>query len=210
MTAAKKPTTAKKPATAKKAAPAKTTTARKAAPRKAAKTIRNLHGTVVHARFYSVSPKDPYRLALNPRGQQGDTSIIPVNLQDDPTFLSGVGVLWEVITNTEAAQLREGYAPVGYLGRSDAPQIIRVEDTTVTSAPDWDGKGRLPQDREITRTERGSDQRQSDREFGTGVHTIDVPGSDAALHAGLKAGNEALPDGVDIASRRVVIERVKG
>lgn len=202
MAATKKTTT-----TAKKA-PAKKTTTRTAAPRKTAKTIRNLRGTVVHARFYSVSPKDPYRLALNPRGQVGDTSIIPVNLQDDPTFLSGVGVLWEVITATEAAKLREDYSPVGYLGRTDAPQIIRVEDTTITSAPDWDGKGRLPQDREITRTPQG--KQASEREFGTGVHTLDVPGSDAALHAGLKAGNEALPADVDLSSRRVVVERVKG
>jgi hypothetical protein len=196
---------AKKKPAAKKA----TTTAkpRVTAARKTAKTIRNLRGTVVHARFYSVSPKDPYRLALNPRGQNGDTSVVPVALQDDPTFLAGVDVLWEVITATEAKALQGGYAPVGYLGRTDAPQIIRNEDTTITSAPDWDGKGRLPVDREVKRTSQG--KQMSEREFGTGMHTADVPGSDAALHAGLKAGQEALPDGVDISSRRVVVERVK-
>jgi hypothetical protein len=202
MAAAKKQTAAAKKAST-------TAKPRATAPRKSAKTIRNLRGTVVHARFYSVSPKDPYRLALNPRGQSGDTSVVPVALQDDPTFLAGIDVLWEIITATEAKALQGGYAPVGYLGRSDAPQIIRTEDTTITSAPDWDGKGRLPVDREVKRTTQGK-QLSERGEFGTGMHTVDVPGSDAALHAGLKAGQEALPDGVDISSRRVVVERVKG
>lgn len=195
-----------KTTTAKKA-PAKASTTPRA-PRKTAKTIRNLRGTVVHARLYSVSPKDPYRIALNPRGTVGDTTVVPVALQDDPTFLSGIGVLFEVITATEAKQLQGGYAPVGYLGRTDSPEIVRPEDTTVTSAPDWDGKGRLPQDREVTRTSQG--KQASEREFSTGMHTTDVPGSDTGLHAMLKAGQEAIPADVDITSRRVKVERVKG
>ena len=207
MAAAKKATTtAKKPTTAKKA-PAKSTT-RTSAPRKTAKTIRNLRGTQVHARLRSKNPKDPFRIELQPRGQAGDTTVVPVELQSDPTFLDGIDVLWEVITASEAKELAAGYAPTGYLGRNDAPVIIRPEDTTITTAQDWDGKGLAP----VERTVQG--RQASQREFGTGMHTADVPGSDTGLHAQLKAaaeeGNNALPDGVDIASRRVSIERTRG
>lgn len=206
MTTSKKTTTRKKSLAAAKA-PAR--------PRKGPKTIRNLRELVVHGRLYSKSQKDPFRIALNPRGQVGDITIIPTDLTDDPTFLKGIGVLWEVITQSEARELEATYAPVGYLGREDAPQIIRDADTTITSADNWDGTGRrAPVDRNIKMKERGSEQQHSDREFGTGMHTADVPGSDHALHAQLKAaqeaGTEALPDGVDLASRRVVVERVKG
>jgi hypothetical protein len=194
--------------------PAKKTTRSKApaatkprVPRKTAKTIRNLRGTVVHARLYSQNPKDPFRIALNPRGQSGDVTVIPVNLIDDNTFIQGIGVLWEVITAAEAREIP--YASVGYLGRVDAPQVVRPEDTTLTTADDWDGKGRrAPQDRNVRTRERGSDA--PEREFGTGMHTQDLPGSDTALHAQLKAGQDAMPDAVDMTSRRVVIERVKG
>lgn len=182
---------AERKTTAKKA-PAKSTT-RTSAPRKAPKTIRNLRGTVVHARFYSLNPKDPYRIALSPRGQYGDTTIIPVALQEDPTFIQGVGILWEVITTTEAKKIAESYAPVGYLGRENAPQVIRAEDTTIARQKDWDGKGRIPV-----------------REAGTGMHTTDVPGSDTGLHEQLKAGQDALPPEANITDRRVTIERVKG
>lgn len=208
MAPRKTSTTAKKaPAAAKKPS----------APRKGPKTIRNLRGTVVHARLYSQNQKDPFRIALNPRGQQGDTAVIPVALQDDGTYIQGVGVLWEVITQTEAKAIQ--YSPVGYLGREDAPTIIRPEDTTVATADDWDGTGRrIPQDRNVQRKERGSEQTHADREFGTGMHTADVPGADHGLHAQLKAaqtaaeamGQEATPEGVDVTSRKVVVERVKG
>lgn len=206
MTTSKKTTTRKKSPEAAKA-PAR--------PRKGPKTIRNLRELVVHGRLYSQSQKDPFRIALEPRGRLGDITVIPTNLTDDPTFLKGIGVLWEVITQSEAQALEATYGPVGYLGREDAPQVIRPADTTVASADDWDGTGRrAPVDRNLQIRERGSEQQHNDREFGTGMHTADVPGSDHALHAQLKAaqeaGQEALPDGTDINSRRVVIERVKG
>lgn len=212
--APRKTSTTKAPAKAPaKKAPAAVSKPR--APRKGPKTIRNLRGTVVHARLLSQSQKDPFRIALNPRGKQGDTTVIPVVLQEDATYIQGIGVLWEIITETEARQIQ--YGPVGYLGRADAPEVIRPEDTTVATADDWDGTGRrIPQDRNVQRKERGSDMPA--REFGTGMHTADVPGSDQALHAQLSAaqkaaesmGQEATPDGVDVSSRRVVIERVKG
>lgn len=179
--------------TAKKA-PAKSTT-RTSAPRKTPKNIRNLRGTVVHARLYSQNPKDPFRIALNPRGQSGDATIIPVALQDDPTFLQGVGVLWEIITATEAKSIQ--YGQVGYLGRTDAPEVIRPEDTTVTAQPEWDGKGRMPQRKEAQVTP-------------IQTKLADVPGSDTGLHETIRGGADALPEGVDISSRRVAIERVKG
>lgn len=191
----------------------KTTTPR--APRKTAKYIRNLRGVPVHARLYSQNPKDPFRVALEPRGRQGDTTVVPVALIDDSTFLKGVGVLWEVITETEYKQIQ--YGPVGYLGRDDAPKVERPEDTTVMTADDWDGKGRrVPEERNIQgrvikRTESG--RQTVDRlEHGTGMYIVDVPGSDSALAAGAIAaaeqgGSTALPEGVDLQSRRVVIER---
>lgn len=204
-----------KKSSSKAKAPAK----RASTPRKTAKTIRNLRGTVVHLRLYSQSQKDPYRIELKPRGTQGDITTVPANLASDPTLTSAIGVLVEVITTAEANALRETYAPVGYLGRSDAPVVVRPEDTTVSTADDWDGTGRrAPVDRNLEIKERGSEQVQSDREFGTGMHTTDIPGADHGLHATLKAGqdaaqamgSEATPEGVDVTSRRVVIERVKG
>ena len=192
--------------TTRKAPAKKATTPRQAAPRKTAKTIRNLRGTVVHARLLSLDPTKPFRIALNPRGQNGDTTIVPVALQNDSTFVLGVNVLWEVLTATEAKALV--YGPVGYLGRTDSPKIIRPQDNTLTTAEDWDGTGRrAPEDRKIVNRKRGN---ETEREAGTGIHTIDVPGSDTGLHALLKAGQEALPTDVDISSRRVVVEHVKG
>lgn len=204
MAAAKKTTTAKK-------APAKTATAKPRAPRKTAATIRNLRGTTVHARLYSLDREKPFRIALNPRGQSGDTTTVPVNLLDDDTFIKGTGVLWEIITATEAKQIAASAPQVGYLERADAPVVIRPEDTTVMQAEDWDGKGRVPQQRQVKRIQG---QEASEREYGTGMHTIDVPGSDQGLHAQLqsaqKAGESALPENVDLSSRRVAIERVRG
>lgn len=162
----------------------------------------------MHARLYSQDPEKPFRIALQPRGVQGDTTTVPATLVNDYTFTQGVGKLWEIITTAEAREAE--YAPVGYLGREDAPQIIRPEDTTVAVADDWDGKGRVPVER---RTSTGK-QLSERGEFGTGMHTADVPGSDTGLHAQLKAaqqaGADAMPPGVDIASRRVAVERVRG
>ena len=187
-------------------------------PRKTQVTIRNLRGTVVHMRLYSQNPKDPYRIELKPRGTQGDWTTVAAKYSDDPTLLQSVGVLVEVIPMTEAKALQATYGPVGYLGRTDAPQIIRPEDTTISTADNWDGKGtRPPQDRNFQMHERGSEMNQADRVAGTGMNLADVPGSDIGLHAGIRAqqevadpGNPATPEGVDLTSRKVVIEHVKG
>jgi hypothetical protein len=50
------------------------------------------------------------------------------------------------------------------------------------------------------------------------MNLVDLPGADHGLHATLREGQraaeamgqEATPEGVDVTSRRVVIERVKG
>lgn len=209
MTTPKKDTGSKAPAAKKSSTPRQ--------PRKTAITIRNLRGTVVHLRLRSLSDKDPFRIALTPRGRQGDYTVVPANLTDDPTLVQALGVLVEQITQSEARQL--SYGPVGYLGRSDAPQIIRDEDSTVTSADNWDGTGRrAPDQRNVQHHERGSEMDQSDRANGTGMNVVDVPGSDSGLHAQIREaaqaadamGQNATPEGVDVTSRRVVVERVKG
>lgn len=186
------------------------------APRKTAQAVRNLRGTVVHLRLYSQSPKDPYRIELKPRGINGDATTIPAKLVDDPTLVSALGVMVEPITQTEFKALQRTYGPVGYLGRDETVVVVSDKDNTVTTADNWDGTGRrAPQERNVQHHERGSEMNQSDREFGTGMHVADVPGSDTALHADLKAqaaamGGNAVPEGVDLQSRKVTIEHVKG
>jgi len=184
------------------ATPRKTTTAAKApakprAPKAGPKIIRNITGVPVHFRLGN--QKDPYRVQLAPRGQQGDTESIPVALQQDYSFIQGVGKLFEIITETEARNLQ--YSPVGYLARDDAAKIYRQEDTTIQTADNWDGQGRrAPEDRNI-RT--------------TGQKFADVPGADVALHNTIRGGqatadsNPAMPEGVTF-DRSVKVERVQG
>ena len=186
------------------ATPRKTsTTAAKApakprAPKAGPKIIRNLRNMPVHLRMGN--KKDPFRVQLAPRGLQGDTESIPVEVQQDYGFISGVGRLFEIITATEARDLQ--YQSVGYLERTDTAKIYREEDTTIMTADDWDGKGtRTPQERN-KRTQ--------------GQVLTDVPGSDAALHQAIRTGqaavdgdNPAMPEGVAF-DRKVTVERVQG
>jgi hypothetical protein len=181
----------------KAAAPKATAPAKPRAPKAGPKIIRNITGVPVHFRLGN--QKDPFRVQLAPRGQQGDTEAIPVALQQDYSFIKGNGQLFEIITETEARSLE--YSPVGYLGRVDAPKVYRQEDTTIQTADNWDGQGRrAPEDRNI-RT--------------TGQKLSDVPGSDVALHDTIRGGqadvesNPAMPDGV-VFDRNVTVERVSG
>lgn len=199
--------TAKKTTTPRSAAakPAETASKpkRAATPRKSAKTIRNLRGCVVHLRLGS--QKDPYRVELLPRGHNGDVQTVPASLTDDGTFVAGVDVLFEIITPAEAQALAQGYGPIGYLGRTDAPTIIHPDDATVMEAPDWDGKGRLPQDRQVK-----NNQATVTRANPT---LADLPGSDTALHESLRreqrAGQSAMPPEAQF-DRRVTVEHVQG
>ena len=182
----------------KAAAPKAAPKARATRPKAGPKIIRNLRQMPVHFRLGN--NKDPYRVQLAPRGQQGDTESIPVALQVDYAFIRGVGSLFEIITVTEARALQ--YQPVGYLGRTDAPKVYTEADTVIQTADDWDGKGqRAPEDRNV---------RTSGQVFA------DVPGSDEALHETLRHGQEnvdkpnpAMPEGVNF-DRSVTVERVSG
>ena len=154
--------------------------AKKTSTRKTPKTIRNLRGTVVHLRLFGTEREKPYRIELAPRGQVGDTHTVPVALQDDGTYHAGLGVLFEVITTTEARNLK--YAPPGQLQRDQA-ELMREQDNLIQKSADWDGRGRVP-------------------ERPIGPPRVNVPGSDPAL------SDAALPPGVDF-DRKVTVEKVR-
>ena len=181
----------------KAAAPKATAPAKPRAPKAGPKIIRNITGVPIHFRLGN--QKDPFRVQLAPRGQQGDTEAIPVALQQDYSFIQGRDKLFEIITETEARSLE--YSPVGYLARDDAAKIYREEDTTIVTADNWDGKGRRPPGERNIRT--------------TGQKLADLPGSDEALHATIRGGqaatdaNNAMPEGV-VFDRSVKVERVSG
>lgn len=140
---------------------------RTAAPRKTAKTIRNLRGTLVHLRLFGEGGDKPYRIELKPRGMYGDVHTVPANLIDNDTFVAGVDVLFEIITKTEANKIE--YAPQGYQG-IEAAKIVRDSETVISRTPDVDTSPR-----------------------GMGPTYLNTPGSDADLHAKLAEGNAALP-----------------
>jgi hypothetical protein len=144
----------------------------------------------------------------------GDYDTIPAK------FVSGlkdVGVLYEIITETEKRELE--YGPMFYEAREQAT-ILRDEDTVISTQENWDGKGRAPQNREPVqrRDSHGHAILENDRaDVGAGPRYADVPGSDAAVHEGLRAGarqaadpsDAALPPGVSF-DRRVTVERTRG
>jgi len=141
------------------------------APRKTAKTIRNLRGTPVHLRLFGAGNEKPYRIQLAPRGTPGDVHTVPVGLIDSDTFTAGIDVLFEIITQTEARKIE--YGPQGYQGIEPA-KIVRPSETVIKTVPDMDSKGKLPP-----------------REMGP-TYT-DVEGSDKALHQALRE-NAAMPE----------------
>jgi len=180
---------------------------RRARPKVTGATIRNLRGAVVHLRLFSNNPEKPYRIALEPRGTNGDTWTIPHDLTDDPTFLKAIDVLVEVITPAEERALKLDYTPGGYQGRTDAPRVERPEDTTIMVADNYDGKARqVPTDRGIARKQN----LRNDPNENVGQQFADLPGTDQALHAALRAGQSALPPEATFDRGRVQIERVRG
>lgn len=175
--------------TTKKTAP-KTTRTRTAAPKKGPKIIRNLRNMPVHLRLYSsLNPKDPFRVALEARGGRGDTSVIPINVQEAPQFVKGEGVLFEVITQTEYLKLEY---EIPSFERRDIAKVVRDEDTVISKQDNWDGAKGTKQ------PERRS----------TGVNYYDAPGSDTGLHEKLRAAQDEA--GSFDPNRRVPIERVRG
>ena len=153
--------------------------------RRQARTIRNLRGTPVHLRLFGQGNDAPYRIALQPRGNPGDTHSVPANLTDDGTFVAGIDVLFEIIPTSEAQSIqyeRAGGRPQEYEGETLV--VVRNEENVVRRQPvdQEPGPGRI------------------------GPATVNVPGSDEALHAQIEAGQSALPDGA--LTQRVVTERV--
>lgn len=108
---------------------AKTEPKAPARPKKGPKIIRNLHAIGVHVRIENPEREKPFRVELKPRGTYGDIKSIPVGLQDSHEYRSGVGILFEVITETEARAIE--YPAVGYTPRLDAPILIREADTVI-------------------------------------------------------------------------------
>lgn len=141
------------------------TTRKKTSTRRTAKTIRNLRGTPVHLRL---GPEDNrYRIQLSPRGQPGDVSTVPANLIDDHTFTSGVNILFEIITQTEARNIQ--YGPSTATGVEPA-KLVREEETVIKRVANVDTSPR-----------------------NIGPTYVNAPGSNDNLHAQLAEGNAALP-----------------
>ena len=179
--------------TAKKAPAAKRT----ATPRKAPKIIRNLRFVPVHLRFHSDQGTDPYRVQLAPRGQYGDIHKVPVSLVDSNTFADGYGVLFEIITETEARKIE--YPQTGYAGPGGA-EVIRPAETVKSVTPDWDGKGRVPARTTV--------------QHNVGPNIVRMPGSEMTApkiqsDSTRPNADTMIPDGVDTESRKVTVERAR-
>lgn len=110
------------------------------------KLIRNLTSYNLNLRFGS--KKDPYHVPLSPRGQRGDVASIPAALKDHPEFASNQGVLFEIITLTQAEKVAEGYAAGGIIRPKGFENMTvtmeRDQDNTVTVASiDISREGRI-------------------------------------------------------------------
>jgi len=155
--------------------------------RKTAKTIRNLRGTPVHLRLFGAGSEKPYRIELQPRGVAGDWHTVPANLTDDGAFVAGVGLLFEIVPTSEARKTqyaRPGNAPAGLL----PVEVVRHDENIVSREAAWDGTGKAPA-------------------RGVGApELVDAIGSDAAMHASIRGGESALPEGAF--SQTVKVERV--
>jgi hypothetical protein len=153
--------------------------------RRTAKTIRNLRGTPVHLRLFGAGNDKPYRIELQPRGTSGDWHTVPASLTDDGTYVSGLGLLFEVIPTSEARAIQYQFAPVGL----PPATVFRADENVVSREPEWDGTGQQPQ-----------------RRAGAGPALADVLGSDAAMHESMREGNSALPEGAF--QQTVTVEKV--
>lgn len=117
---------AAEPAGTKALAGAKKTAKPKAAPKKVSTTgkhIRNLLGVDVRLTFDSGR-----RVELTPRGQRGDMIAVSKEEMEDPIFLNNLASLYEVISNAEAAKIREKQLTNASTYNSPRPeQIIKSE-----------------------------------------------------------------------------------
>lgn len=105
------------------------------------KHIRNALGVDVRLTFDSGR-----RIELAPRGQRGDMVAVSKEELDDPIFLNNLGSLYEVITNAEAAKVREKQLTNASTYNSVRPEeIIKSEH-----GKDIDFAGMEPSNEEIS------------------------------------------------------------
>jgi hypothetical protein len=158
--------------------------------------VRNIHNRVVHVRYGK--HKDPEQLNLNPRGTPGDIGIVDAQYANDGSFLAGIDTLYEVITETEANQAKQSYVlPT----RQEKVEVVTDADSTILTAPNWDGKGR-------------NNPLQQTRTFGATPAYADIPGSDTPLHNALREEAKAQdPQSVlppNAFPQKVVVEKASG
>ena len=154
-----------------------------------AKTIRNLTNALVHLRLHGADMEKPYRIELAQRGRRGDWATVPAKLTASGTFISGADRLFEIIPLSEARAIQYGPRP----GSSDQPvTVVRHDEHIVSRRANWDGQGKAPAQ------ERGG---------GAGPQLVDALGADADVHANIRAGESALPDGAF--PTKVTTERVR-
>ncbi len=101
--------------------------------------IRNLRGTPVHVRLGNLQ-KDPYRIELAPRGLRGDVSVVPAKFRSDTAFARGAGVLFEIVTKTEANEIQ--YSTLPYDLQRPTATLYREEDTVIVTEDDFHSEGR--------------------------------------------------------------------
>lgn len=151
-------------------------------PRLTSKLIRNLNNAPVHLRIHSAGNERPYFMQLAPRGFPNDVHEVPAHLTITNDFIQGAGRLFEIITRTEANKIE--YPKQGYLAQTGFNvEVIRADQNIVARIPDWDGKGRLPDPQQIAQK------------------------ADELARAN---ADSMIPESVDLTSRAVTIQRVKG
>ena len=126
-------TTTKKAATPRKPAASKSTTGKK--------HIRNIRGVDVRLTFESGR-----RVQLSPRGQRGDLTAVSKEELEDPIFLNNLGILYEVITEKDAIEIRNKQF-TNASGRNPRPEDLltnekgeSISSTTVTQSFENQGK----------------------------------------------------------------------
>lgn len=154
----------------------------------------------VHLRLND-SSGSRYFIELQPRGTMGDVHRVPAALIDDHTFVSSVNQrIVEILTQTEVQKI--DYGQVGYRS-PQAVKTTRPEDTTLVTKPDWDGRSTRAPQRSIVTADQVT-------------RSVEAP-SFEQFPAELKrvtedrraTSEDMIPDGVDIESRKVTVERVR-
>jgi hypothetical protein len=181
-----KATPAKRTATKAKPAPKKST------PSNTNKYVRNVRGVDVRVTFDSGR-----RIQLAPRGQRNDMTAISKEELDDPIFLNNLGMLYEVISSSEANEIREKQATNASSYTHPRPEHIL---TTEHGKPS-DFGGIAPSNVEqsitighLTETEgRNNEQKSIEVTRSVQPERADVPGSAALDQYGASISVAPLP-----------------